>query len=59
MTDQTSALFAPLVGKGFIQIDGEEAAPFLQTILTANIDQIAVGGCALAALLTSAGPSSS
>ena len=55
MTDQTSALFAPLVGKGFIQIDGEEAAPFLQTILTANIDQIAVGGCAPAALLTPQG----
>jgi folate-binding protein YgfZ len=55
MTDQTSALFAPLVGKGFIQIDGEEAARFLQTILTANIDQIAVGGCAPAALLTPQG----
>ncbi len=55
MTDQTSALFAQLVGKGFIQIDGEEAAPFLQTILTANIDQIAAGYCAPAALLTPQG----
>ncbi len=55
MTDQTSALFASLVGKGFIQIDGEEAAPFLQTILTANIYQIAAGHCTPAALLNPQG----
>ena len=55
MTDQTSALFASLVGKGFIQINGEEATPFLQTILTANIDQIAAGHCTPAALLNPQG----
>ncbi len=55
MTDQTCNIFAPLVGKGFIQIDGEEAAPFLQNILTANINQIEAGGCAPAALLTPQG----
>ena len=55
MTDQTSAIFAPLVGKGFIQVDGEEAAPFLQTILTANINKIAADGCSPGALLTPQG----
>ena len=55
MTESTSALFAPLAGKGFIKVDDEEAAPFLQTILTANIDQISAGGCAPGALLTPQG----
>ena len=55
MNDQTSAIFAPLVGKGLIQVDGEEAAAFLQTILTANIDKIAVGDCSPGALLTPQG----
>ena len=55
MTEPTSALFAPLAGRGFIKVDDEEAAPFLQTILTANIDQISAGGCAPGALLTPQG----
>ena len=55
MTESTSALFAPLAGRGFIKVDDEEAAPFLQTILTANIDQISAGGCAPGALLTPQG----
>ena len=55
MNDQASAIFAPLVGKGFIQIDGEEAAPFLQTILTTNIDKISADGCSPGALLTPQG----
>ena len=55
MTDRTSAIYAPLVGKGFIQIDGKEAAPFLQTILTANIDKVTANGCSPGALLTPQG----
>ena len=55
MTEPTSALFAPLPGRGFIKVDDEEAAQFLQTILTANIDQISAGGCAPGALLTPQG----
>ena len=55
MTDQTSTFFAPLTGRGFIIAKGKEATPFLQTILTANIDRIAVGNCAPGALLTPQG----
>lgn len=55
MSDQTSATFAPLTGRGFITVDGDEAAPFLQTILTANIDRIKAGNCAPGALLTPQG----
>ena len=40
---------------GFIMVSGTESIDFLQSILTANVATIAVGGCRPAALLTPQG----
>ena len=40
---------------GFIMVSGPETIDFLQSILTANVATIAVGGCRPAALLTPQG----
>ena len=40
---------------GFIMVSGTESIDFLQSILTANVATIAVGGCRPSALLTPQG----
>ena len=40
---------------GFLQVAGPDAAPFLQSILTSNVETLAVGACRPSALLTPQG----
>ena len=47
--------FAKSEDAGFIMVSGTESIDFLQSILTANVATIAVGGCRPAALLTPQG----
>jgi folate-binding protein YgfZ len=55
MISPTGTLFAANSAKSFIHVSGAEAAGFLQSLLTANMDLIAPGQCAPAALLTPQG----
>ena len=47
--------FAKSDDAGFIMVSGGESIDFLQSILTANVATIAVGGCRPSALLTPQG----
>ena len=47
--------FAKSEDAGFIVVSGVDSIDFLQSILTANVATVAVGGCRPAALLTPQG----
>ena len=55
MTYFTNGYVAKSNDAGFIMVSGTESIDFLQTILTANVATVAIGGCRPAALLTPQG----
>ena len=59
MTHDNAIPMAPAMAvapdKGFINVGGDEAGPFLQSLLTANIDLLEIGSCMPGALLTPQG----
>ena len=54
MTENT-AMIASYPNTGFITVRGDESVDFLQSILTANVETLAVGDCRPGALLTPQG----
>jgi len=55
MNTSSSPHFALCPAKGFINVAGEKAAAFLQSILTANVETLATDHCMPSALLTPQG----